>query len=467
MQTRAFLCTALLLFCSVPVGHAQEKEKIALLLDRSPSAANAIGYVHVESLNRLMDEAGFKNKASKVVKEVWFISDLNLSDFRPKWEAGYAVLSQPVTTDSLVKSVGGYVDTVEGREVVHSPNQSYLVPLKDHPERLGILRPADRSLLGKWLTPSMDVQYTPFLTSHANQPESYLSFMMAVELKNVLSPVPLATRLATIESLKSNPPESVASILASMEGFSVIVGRQSLQQCIVKFEFSKSPASLKLIAPEMLAEILEKNGLAAPEVKTWKVTVKDNSLALQGPVTHATLSGLMGIFSLQSQAERAASRPMLQDDKKAQEAYTTKHYFDEVNAIVERTRDHKSQTTGAMASWNDRRARQIDELGTLNVAPEMVQYGTNVAELLRGNAINVRQTNIQAGKIKAQQSLDNGYYNDGYGYYNYHNSADYQRVTTAMAQGNAYGDYRNTLNQIDKLTAETRRQMTSKYQIQF
>ena len=91
--------------------------------------------------------------------------------------------------------------------------------------------------------------------------------------------------------------ESVAIILAAIDGFTVIVGRESLRQCIVKFQFSKSPASLRLIAAETLAEMLENVGLAAPEVATWKVSVDDNTLSMQGPITQSTLSGLMSVIT--------------------------------------------------------------------------------------------------------------------------------------------------------------------------
>ncbi|TWU01588.1 hypothetical protein [Neorhodopirellula pilleata] len=467
MKYRTLIHAALLSIYLVCPTMAEDKEKIAMLLDRSPSPANAIGYINVPSLNRLMKDAGFSSQATNTIEEVWFIADMDLAGLRPKWEAGYAVLKQPVDADRLAESLGGYVDTVENQKVVHSPQQTYFVPGTTHPERLGILRPTDRALLAGWLTPTLNIQYSPYLSAQANQPEAYLSFMMTVELKNLISPVPLAKRLEGLKSLQSNRPEAVAKILASIEGISVIVGRQSLQQFIVKFQFSKSPSSLNSIAPDMLAEILEKNGFAAPEVKTWKASTEGNELSLQGPVTQTTLSGLLSIFSLQSQAERVANRPSLADDKEKQIAYQSKHYFDEINSIIEQTRDHQSQTAGAMASWNDKRARQIDELTTLNVDPEMIQYGTNVAELLRGNALSVRQTNIEAGKIKANQGLDNGYYNDGSGYYNFNSSTDYQRVTDAMARGNAYGSYREALNQIDQMTAAVRREMTQKYQMQF
>ncbi|ELP29612.1 hypothetical protein RBSWK_06468 [Rhodopirellula baltica SWK14] len=459
---------ALLFSISSSVIQAEEKAKIELLLDRSPAPGNAIGYVNVPALNKLMKDAGFSPAAASTVSEVWFLADLDIGSLRPKWEAGYAVLNQPVDAKKLADRLGGYVDNVVNQDVVHAPNQTYFVPGKDHPERLGILRPTDRSLLAGWLTPVIDVKYTPFLSVHAKQPESYLSFMLAIDLNNVLSPIPLKTRLEGLESLKSNSPESVAGTLASIQGCSIIVGRRSLNECIAKFEFSKSPSSLKLIAPELLAEILQRNGTDAPEVKQWEVSVDGNALSLKGPITQSSLSGLMGIFSLQSQAQQAAARASLSEQSEEQRvAYESKHYFDEVNSIIEHTRDHKSQTAGAMAKWSDQRARQIDELGTLNVDPDMIQYGTNVAELLRGNALTVRQTNIDAGKVKASQSLDTGYYNDGYGYYNSNSTSDYQRVTSAIAQGNAYGNYREALNQIDKLTAAMRRDMTQKYKMQF
>lgn len=470
MKRLTFYYVTFVFLLSFSPCFGQEKEKIALLLDRSPAQANAIGYVNVPALNKLMDDAGFKSKASSAVEEVWLIADLNLADFRPRWEAGYAVLDEPIDAEKLAGVVGGYVDNIEGRSVVHSPQQTYFIPGIEDKKRLGILRPTDRKLLGGWLSPSINIQYSPFLNAQANQPESYLSMMLAVDLKNVLSPVPLAAKIETLESLKSNSAKSVSNILASIEGFSVIVGRQSLQQCIVKFHFSSSPASLKLIAPEMLAEILQRTGSAAPEVQTWNATVEGNVLALQGPLTQSTLSGLLSVFSMKSQAERIADRPMFEEnDKEKQIAYQSKHYFGEVTSIIERTRDHKAKTSGAMASWNDKRARQIDELTTLNVDPEMVQYGSDVAELLRGNALTVRQTNIDAGKVQASQTLNDGYYNNGYGYgyYDYNTTNDYQSVTRAVARGNAYGDYRETLSKIDEMTADVRRKMTDKFQIQF
>ena len=447
-------------------GMAQD-EKLPLLLRRSPSPTNAIGYVNVQALDKLMSDEGFADRTSQNVNEFWFISDLDLMNLRPRWEAGYAILKNSLDANELADKVAGYVDQIEGQEVVWSPQQAYLYPAKDN--RLGVLRPADRSRMSAWLSSNTNRNDSAYLNSQAQQPESFLSMMLAVEVKNLFSPVPLSKRLETFKSIQSKSPESVAKILASATGVSIIVGRRSLKECIVSIDFASSPASLENIAAELFAELLERAGSAAPEVLTWNAKVEDNELTLQGPISEATLNGLLGIFSLEDKASRTVrlSQDSGSQDRTQQEqmGYRSKHYFDDVNAIVEQSRQHKSQTTGALAKWNDQRARKIDEFGTLDVDPEMVQYGTNVAETLRGNALTVTQGNIAAGKTKAAQSLSGGYY--GSGYYDANSTTRSQAVTSAYARGNAYADFKDALSQIDALTAETRRAMTSKYKIQF
>lgn len=468
-RSKSFL--GLALSVAVALQASAQEDKLELLLERTPAPPNAMGYVNVESLNKLMSGSGMPQDVVKNVDEYWFIADLDIKSLRPKWEAGYAEMKSPVEAAPLAKAVGGYVDQVGTQDVIWSPGQTYLIPSPKKENRLGMLRPADRSLLTQWIEGYHGKSPSDFLQAQSKPPEQYLSLMLAIELRGALSPVPMAKKLEGLTSLKAQKPEGVAKILASMNGLNVLIGRGGLDECVVNISFSKSPASLKLIAADLLAEILERGGSAAPEVRTWAVTTSDTGMALKGPITEATLSGLIGIFSIQNQARgaSAAGPDFSNRSEEEQVAYRSKAYFNDVNAVVERTRKHKSQTSGSLAKWNDSRARQIDEMGTLGVAPEMVQYGTNIAELLRGNSLTIRQGNIDAGKTKASQSLNKGYYSsDGYGYsYDFNSSSDYQHVTSAYARGNAYADWADSLNQIDKLTAEMRRAMTAKYKIQF
>ncbi|TWU04344.1 hypothetical protein [Stieleria varia] len=464
--------TAGLAICSLLVSGIvanAEDEKLGLLLDRSPSPPNVVGYVNAESLNKVMGGSALGADMVQNVNDYWFISDLDIMNLRPKWEAGYATLKQPVDAETLAGKVDGYVDDIAGNKIVWAPSQTYFVPGKEN--RLGVLRPADRSLLSSWLLSSGNPTFSEFLRAQTKQPEGYLSLMLAFELENAFSPIPLGEKLKDFQSLKAQSPETVGRILASIKGVSIIVGRNGLNECIVKAEFAQSPASLKPIANELFAEMISRNGTAAPEVLTWSVDANETSLAMKGPITEETLSGVLGIFSLQGKAARAGLSFKDSDSanrtKEQQTGYRSKYYFDQVNTIVEQTRKHKSQTTGALAKWNDQRARQIDELPTLNVDPDMIQYGSNVAELLRGNALTVRQGNVEAGKAKATQGLNRGY-NGYYGYgYDANSVAANQNVTSAYARGNAYANYQEILNQIDQMTADLRRGMTQKYQMQF
>ncbi|TWT74111.1 hypothetical protein [Allorhodopirellula solitaria] len=480
----AILLVATTLYCTP--SRAQEKEsKLTELLQRSPAPANSVLYLNIPALNQLTEDAEISTRVTDNIREMWLVSDLDFANLRPRWEAGYATLKVPVDAKQIAATVSGYVDSIVGHDVVWSPRQSYLVPMKEN--RLGFLRPADRSMLGRWITPGGSVSESSYLSKVSDQPESYLSMMMAADLNHMVSAVPLAAKLKNFDSLQAQPPKTVASILASVRGVSVIIGRESLSQCILAVDFERSPASLTPIASDLLAEILERSGTAAPEVLTWKPKVDGNRLSFQGPISEASLTGILNIFSLLGAAESVSDKLITLSDSPGSEAdrvaYTTKHYFDDVTKRVEQIRKHKSQTTGGMAKWNDQQARQIDEMGTLNVDPVMLKYSSDVASLLRGNALNVRQTNIQAGQMKAQQSLSSGSsynvggYSGGFygggagysssGYYDPNSSSDYQAVTSARAQGAAYADYRSVLSQIDKLTAEIRRTMTDKYQIQF
>ncbi len=450
------------------VGRAEDP-KLALLLERSPSSANAIAYMQLPSLVKLMAAANIQSRVSENVDEIWLVADLDTASLRPRWEAGYGILRSEISVDALAKTVGGYVDSVVDRQFVWSPKEMYLVPVGD--KQLGFLRPASRSVLAQWLDPGINVNYSGYLVRQANQPEAYLSLLVAVDLQNSFSPLPIEQRLAEFSSLKSQPPKTVASILASVRGVSIIIGRRSLAECIFAVEFEKSPASLLPIANELLAEILDRNGTAAPEVLSWKVKVDEKTLSFQGPILEDTLAGVLGIFSLGNQAAGLASslngRISIEKSAADKTAYTSKHYFDEIGTIVERVRKHKSQTTGSRAMWNDQQARQIDEMNTLNVDPQAVDYGANVAELLRNNALTIRSGNISAGEAKVVQGANRGYYGYGDGYRNSYDVVASQRVTDATARGAAYSDFTGVLTQIDQMTAEVRRSLTEKYKMQF
>lgn len=455
-----------------------QESKLVDMLNRSPSQVNSIGYINTAFMHKLMADhkipvLDYDNN----VKEAWVVADLDTVRFTPRWEAGYAILRKPTSAAALAKTTGGYVDMIGAKKVVWTPRQSYLVPLENN--RLGIIRPANRALLSGWLNERSGNAVSPYLLEQAKQPEEYLTLLIATDLTDTISPYLLAKRLKEFESLKTQDVQKTANLLASVRGVSIIVGRKSLAQCIVAVDFAESPQPLLPIANNILVEVLERNGAAASEFADWKAKVEGNKLSFMGPISEETLEGVLSIFTIRSQADSIVESGRQQERQAASQqdpvAAATKAYFDGVASVIDRVRKHHTKTTGARATWNDMQSRKIDEMGTLNVDPEMIDFGATVANLLRGNALTIRSNNIRGGQTKARQSLSGGGYyqrDAGYGtsfngYRDPNTTVDYQRVTGAQVRGANYGDYKATLSKIDEMVGDMRRAMTAKHNIQF
>ncbi len=476
---RTTLLVAVALLLQTMSANAQEP-KLTKLLMNSPSPANSVLYMHMPSLKKLMTAANMESDLNERITELWAVAELDEVGLRPNWEAGYANLEREFSIDELMKAVDGYIDTVAGKSVVWSPRQTYLSPTATGAM---FLRPTDRPLLAKFIKAGERTDIAPYLREQAAQPEQYLSLLFALNLEDNFSAVTLLERMQGMESLKNIDLEKAAQAVSSIRGVSIIVSRENLE-CILSFDFNDSPEVISSVSNALLMEILNNNQTSAPEIAGWSSSIKGNKLQMRGKITEASLDSLLSIYSLRSESEEltaALNRPG--EGEGIEGAYESKQYFDRVNALIERVRKYEAQTTGYRAKWNDTTARRVDEIGTLGVDPQMVDYGTNVSSLLRGNAINIRNTNIGAGQIKAEQSLSGGAYvnrggyyggygrgyGGGYvsGYWDPNRSTDYQRVTDQKARGAANRDYRQTLSQIDQLTADVRKAMTDKFKIQF
>ncbi len=467
-----------------PVIGAAQEAKLAALLERSPAAANAIAYFHAPSLKKLMSEAGMPLTINEKVSEVWLVSDLDTTSLNPSWEAGYATVDRQLSADSLAEMVSGYVDPVGDIKAVWTPRQSYLLPLEGR--RVGFLRPARRTLLAKWINSTPGQTVAPeYLLSQAKQNENFLSLLIAVNLKDTFSSFALGNSLASFESLAAQDKQQVATTLSSVRGLSIIIGRRSLKECILSFEFGESPAKLVPFAGTLLGEILNRNGTSAPETATWNVSTEGNRLLFRGEISADSLDSILGIFSISGHAEQlteqieATQAAQSGRGSESQIAAASKVYFDKTNAYIERVRSYKAQNTGHRAKWNDKIARRIDELGTLNVDPQMIDYGSNVSSILRDNVMSIRRGNVSAGQMQAEQTRMGGFNNGmnvgfyggfggGFGGFGDANSIAMEQGVIASQQRMAgFGSFAQALGEVDKLTGEVRRAMTQKFQVQY
>jgi hypothetical protein len=396
--------------------------------------------------------------------EVRIASELDFKTLEPTWEVGYATVSGLPDASLVAASVGGYVDSIAGKTVVWSPRKSYLVPMPGGV--LGLVRPSDRKLASRWLNKETSGGGVSYLQKQAAQGTKFISVLLAIDLEDVWSPITIKQRLEALESLKSADKNAIAATLSTIKGMRVIVSKKNLEESIISLDFGTSPSGLLPVAKAFFVEVLARNHSAIPEASTWNASVDGNTLSFRGKIAPETLDDLIGIFTVHGQVDPSSSNDSssANNSAEAKAVGAAKTYFDKTASIVKRVKDYSATNSGDRAQWNGRMAKRLDDLPTLNVDPALVDYATKVSQALRGNMVNIQQTNIAGGTNAIVNSGVSAYGNAYNGYY-YDVNSPYQYL--ASARGQAFSSYREVIAQIEEMERTIRREMTDKYQFQF
>ena len=173
-----------------------------------------------------------------------------------------------------------------------------------------------------------------------------------------------------------------------------------------------------------------------------------------------------------------ARLPQPPADSKGQAA-NSQRYYHAVKKLLDDLRQQKNRTYNASAQAYQRYAQQIDELPILGVDPELLKWGGDVAVTLRGLAGLARATLSQknVAAMNYARAVSQGSYNssDAWGY-RYTIPAGTAVDTGAVGQinnlmatagANEVAVRNQTWNNIDTATAQVRRKMTEKYQVEF
>ena len=133
-------------------------------------------------------------------------------------------------------------------------------------------------------------------------------------------------------------------------------------------------------------------------------------------------------------------------------------------------------------------AAKIDQLSVLNVDPELVDYGANAADLLRGgyNAIRTGAAETRVRQVNTPMQYNYYSYGNTYGYayngwgwggpvgdygtYAVADTAAYRQQRTAIhaeERVKSGNQARTNIQELEKATADIRKKMTIKYQVDF
>jgi hypothetical protein len=144
-------------------------------------------------------------------------------------------------------------------------------------------------------------------------------------------------------------------------------------------------------------------------------------------------------------------------------AGASRKYFQTVEQQLDSLRLQKkdAKSMGQIALWIDNIARRIDRLSTLNVDPELADYGARIASELRDAVASLQGVGIQSGARQAQIYGGDSYY---YGDYDVQGA---RRAVGAEEKAAGATSSLDLSRVIANQRAAMRRKMTDRYKVDF
>jgi hypothetical protein len=308
--------------------------------------------------------------------------------------------------------------------------------------------------------------------------------VVAMDLADLFTTRMVRDRLRRADSLagKNVDLETLTRVLASARGVTLTMEAADRLHGKIRLDLGESAAPIKDVAKALMIEVLEQNGMLLDEMREWSSVLEANAVSLGGKLTSKglrTLSELIPFPADTVELERPRGKPNDIESGPGERSTgptrdakvtASMKYF---RRISQRLDDLRAEVKGAQKAkfaqkmLNDA-AQEIDRLPVLHVDEDLLAYGAGVSSSLR----NMRNLSKNAGLDyqyrKAQIQGNAGGY--GYGYGGFYGggsvagatTSTYRQETTVL-QSNELA----VLTMLEEKTAEIRKKMTLKYQVEF
>lgn len=482
------------------------------LVRRVPSSANALVLINADKIFSSQIAKGEKWEADRAkrftsgmtslpsaAKLMVLASQLDLEFMQPIWEAAVIQMAAVPSLDTAAKQLGGTVDEVAKFPAIRLSDDSYVMQLSE--TVVGALTPANRQLAARWVREPAGT-LSPYLQKAAAFSDGSAGVIMALDLTDALTLADVQARIQASESelLKGDTVDkaALAKILASVQGVTlgITFGEKVSGKIIVDFGIDATP--IATAARPLMLEILGNRGVMIDEFASWTTSVQSTRLSFGGDLTASGLTRLSSLIELPTQAVFEGQKTGAPATSPGQEpapakpqdmAQATQQYFKSIEHLAADLKGQKGEakTIGQIGQWFDNYARKVDKLPILNVDEKMLEYGAFVASQLRNASMAIKGVGIRTrvGEVNAVASgvtnsggAVGGFRYGGYGGYGAY-GYDYTRGMTRREQQSARTQVRanekstgaasvqQIRQQMQEASAQIRREMTQKYQIEF
>ena len=463
------------------------------LLRRVPDSANTLIMIDVERLlmSPIAMKEKWRDKANSSqgeslhfpVEAVRYMLASKLdfgSGFEDIWDAALIETTSKVSLPYLAKMEGGYLDTVEDQQIAYSPRNAFFVSFK--PTILGVLFPANRQDLGRWLKKFKhrdDPQVSDYLRNSLQFAVGKEQVVVAFDFEDLFTSRQVRDRLHHAESLagKDVDLDALTKVLTSMKGVILTVEATDRLNGKMRVDFGESPTPLKQVAKALLFEALENHGMMLDsEIKNWAVRFEAKAVTLEGRLSTKGLRMLTDLIPIpaetltlhegDSKAGEIAPESAKSSSPEELKVKASKKYFQHISVLVDTLRDElKGAGSPKLArSMVNKAALEIDRLPVLNVDGELIAYGAGVSETFRNMRNLSQNASLDASYRQATMAGNQGYGGGFYGGTSLSLSTSVMRKQeTAVLKSNQLA----VVTMLEEKTAEIRKKMTLKYKVEF
>ncbi len=477
------------------------------LVNKIPRSANAVVLLNMEKAKssplgmkedwKSKVEEAFESGLTRVppqAKRFILASQIDFEFMEPLWESAVIEMEQVISSADIEKARHGTLDTIEGLPAVARPNDTYL--LKFAPRLVGAMGPANRQAVVRWIR---DVRkpspppLSPYLEKAAVYSDKAGSeIIMAVDLDGVFSLKRVAKYLKSNEKrLKEWGADitPLAQLLATVQGVRIGVRIGEEPSCMAVIDVQGDASIAAPYARQLCVQIMSDRGMAINEISSWTAKAQGHEISLAGKLSKNGLRRLLSVVDSPAIDTPNADELTSPGELAATQAKKSRDYF---RTIVGMANDLKGNLRSVknLASTQlffDKYARRIERLPILAVDEDLVKYGAFVANSLRQATSSIKTMGIQSGVRQAEITSgsvggdgDYGYGGYRYGAYGAYNGGadiygmgnvkavgEQRRVVRAQEKATAATDIQQVRRDLISATAEMRRKMTQKYQIEF
>lgn len=378
---------------------------------------------------------------------------------------------------TVAKRQHGRTEFVGGKMVVFSPRYGYVLPLADG--LVGFLPRADRQRLARWIKTEAGAKtssLSPYLVE-AEKSAADAHIVLAMDVAEMADPVRAQEWAQQSEALKGNPQaEAIAKIASGLVGvkFTATVGTEI--QGMIRLDFSAPVGEHAKPLHALLLEWLAVRGALLEDFDTATAKAVGNALVLETKVSTSSLRRVMTLLQLPTAATAPAPAPAAETAPPADaDEAASQRYFKAVDELLTdlTVLNKKANDYNKTALWHENYAKKIEQLPTVDVAPELADYGYYVSTCLRALCDSLRGMPIQLDLLEKQKWSREQYipgYTVQYGAYGpvpgttwtASNYADIRaEQSAAVARGNAERD--NIWKAINEARAKMLKVMQAKY----